>query len=251
MSLAKGRGDRIRLGAVEMAFEELGDRLLQLPDRHLRLVGQNQGLVIDVLRLLACHRAQDGGGGVGTHHRVHRSEHGVVTHDDLVGGQRQQGTAGHGVVRDEGSDLGGVARQRPRDLQRGQRQTTGRVQDQVDRLFRRGLVDRPHHFFGILDIDVAHERDAEQAHAFLAMHQQDNPAGTLGFHGDAQPPPCRRQQTLLHQGLNCDHDQQQPEQARVFRHRALPRTSLQSRPSGRPKSCLESNRFRPQDSQVG
>ena len=57
----------------------------------------------------------------------------MLAHDDLVGRQRNEGAAGHGVMRHEGCDLGFMVANGLRDLERRQDQAARRVENYVER----------------------------------------------------------------------------------------------------------------------
>ena len=105
------------------------DRLLQLIERHLALVRENQCLVLDLGDWLALDRAQDRRRGHRANLRIDRPEHRVLAHHDLVGGERDQRSARHGVVGHEHRHLARVPRESARDLRGWQSQAAGRVEN--------------------------------------------------------------------------------------------------------------------------
>jgi hypothetical protein len=60
------------------------------------------------------------------------------------------------------------------NLQRREDEASRRVQDQVQWDFGIGHVDRPQHLFGVVDVDVAHDRKPEELHRLLTVHEQDD-----------------------------------------------------------------------------
>jgi hypothetical protein len=53
--------------------------------------------------------------------------------------------------------------------------------DQVDRNLSIRELDRPQHFFGILNVDVTEDRKAEKAHSLLPMNQSYHATVPLPF----------------------------------------------------------------------
>ena len=136
----------------------------------------------------------------------------MFAHDDLVRGEGDEGAAGHRVMRDERRDGGLAPGDGLRDLQRGQRQSPRRVQDQVDGNVRVGLEDGADDLLRVLHVEEAHQVESEEAHALLAMHQQDHAASALAFDATAEPPTRRFEQAPLRDGLQQDHAGQGPGQ---------------------------------------
>ena len=104
-----------------------------------------------------------------------------MVHDDLVGRQRDQRAARHGVVRHEHRDLRLVLADRPGDLHGREHEPARRVQDDVERHVVVRHLDCAQNILGVVDVDVAHEREAQQPHGLLPVHQQDHARAPLGF----------------------------------------------------------------------
>src|SRR5205814_4945208 len=68
----------------------------------------------------------------------------------------------------------GMGAQRPRDLQRCDRQASWRMQDDVDRLFARCGPDGVQDFLCVIHVDIARDRKAEEAHRLLTMDYCDD-----------------------------------------------------------------------------
>jgi len=66
-----------------------------------------------------------------------------------------------------------------RNLHSGQHETARRVQDEFQRLARRGFADGLQYVLGVVQIDVAQHRNAKQAHGLLPVDNGDNPAFAL------------------------------------------------------------------------
>ena len=144
----EGPGQLTSLLIGELGGDQLEDGFLHLGDGFPCLVGQDQGLVVDVGDRLLFHDFQEGGGGILAELGIHGAQDGVVAHDDLVGRQGDEGAAGHGVVGDVRPNLGGVVREGAGDLEGGQDQTARREQlpqqmrDYVDRIVEAKLKNR-------------------------------------------------------------------------------------------------------------
>ncbi len=158
-----------------LAVEELFDRFAQLGNGLFGLVRQDQGLVVDFLDGFSFHDAQNGCRRPVAKLGIDRPEHRVVAHGDLVGRQGDQRAARHRIVWDKHRDLPPVVANRPGNLQRREHQAAGRLEDQVEGHLGIGHVNRADHVFRILDVDIADDRETQQAHRLLAMHQEDHP----------------------------------------------------------------------------
>lgn len=111
----------------------------------------------------------------------------------------------------EDGDLGLMVANRLRDLQRREHQSARRMQNEVERyLFVRHL-DGPENLFGIIDIDVASHREAEESHGFLPVHEQDHPRLSLVFKLPKLPHTHCFQHALLQHGLDRREDEEQPD----------------------------------------
>jgi flagellar biosynthesis chaperone FliJ len=60
-----------------------------------------------------------------------------------------------------------------RDLLRRQRETARRVEDDVDRHVVCGEPQRAQELLAVLDVDVAQQRKAEDAHRLLPVDERD------------------------------------------------------------------------------
>ena len=98
----------------------------------------------------------------------------MLAHNDLVGGERDQCAARHGIVRHERSDLAFMFEYRARDLGRCQDQPSGGVEHQIQWNFRIRQMNRTEDLFTVVDVDVAKQRKTQEAHCLLSMYQQDN-----------------------------------------------------------------------------
>jgi hypothetical protein len=117
----------------------------------------NERLVVDPLDRLAGHGLEDRGGWVASHLRIHGTDDRVLAHDDLVGSEADQRSAGHRVVRHDRRHLAFVLVNRARDLKRGQHQPAGRVEHNVDRHRGVGEVDGSQDGLGVVHVDVPHQ----------------------------------------------------------------------------------------------
>ena len=145
----------------------------------------------DLVYVLGLDELEQGSSRVFAELRIDRPQHGVVVHDDLVRGQGDERAAGHGVVGHEDRHLGLVGLDGPGDLQAGQHQAARRVQHQVDGHVVVGQVDGADDFFGVVDIDVAENGEAEEAHRLLPVDEQDDPAAAPPLDAVHQPDPRR------------------------------------------------------------
>ena len=87
----------------------------------------------------------------------------MLAHDDLVGRERDQRAARHGVMGYEDRDLGLVIADRPRDLRRREHQSARRMEDDIEGDIVVRHLDGAQNVLGIVDVDVAHERKAQGA----------------------------------------------------------------------------------------
>lgn len=106
---------------------------------------------------------------------VDRAEDRRGAHDDVVGGERDEGSTAHGVVGHVHRDLGRVGGQRGSDLLGGEDEPAGGVQDQLDGHRLVGHLDGPDDRLGVVDVDVAAKGDAEEGEALAAVDQGDDP----------------------------------------------------------------------------
>ena len=115
-------------------------------------------------------------------------------------------------MRNEDRDASGMGAQCARNLQGRDGETPGRVQDHVNRLFRRRRADGVQHFFRIVHVDIARQWKPEEAHGFLAVDHRNHPrpphflnAGELG--SARHPEPARRDQRLQRESKKDDPEQ--------------------------------------------
>src|SRR5579875_3292975 len=196
----------------QVAAEKLTDEVLDLLNRLLGHISQDQRLVVEVLRLLAGHRLQDRRRGILPQLGIHRPQDGVFGHDDLVGRQGDQRAAAHRVVRDEYRNPCWVAGQGVGDLLGGQDQTAGRMQDEVDRHRWIGQLDRPQDLLRVVNIDVAGDREAKQAHGLLAVDQADDPALPPGLEAAKRAQALPLEPPLADDRLDRTQDKKDPEE---------------------------------------
>src|SRR6266403_3347564 len=83
------------------------------------------------------------------------SQDSMLAHNDLIGGERDQCTARHGIVRHEHSDLAFMFEYRARDLGRCQDQASRSVQHQIQRNFWVRQMNRTKDLFTVVNVDVA------------------------------------------------------------------------------------------------
>jgi hypothetical protein len=115
-------------------------------------------------------------------------------------------------VRDQHRHLGRVAVEGAGDLQRRQHQPSRRVEDDVDRRLGIGLLDRPDHLLGIVHVDVADDREAEEPHRLLAMDQDDDPGAALGLDLGDLALSHQHEEALADHRLQGGEDEEEPEQ---------------------------------------
>lgn len=60
------------------------------------------------------------------------------------------------------------------ELQRRKHKIRGGVKDEVKWHLVVGHLNRTQHFFGVVDVDIAGNREAEQAPGLLPVHQKDD-----------------------------------------------------------------------------
>jgi hypothetical protein len=70
------------------------------------------------------------------------------------------------------------------------------VQDEVDRCLVRGQADRPQDRLGIVDVDEAEERHAEDADRLLAVDHRDHPRAPRPLQRGDGPRPAGSQEPL-------------------------------------------------------
>jgi hypothetical protein len=138
--------------------------------------------------------------------RVERAEHGVRVHDDLVGGEGDQRAAAHRVVGHVHRHLALAGADRVRDLLGGECEAARRVQHDVDRDVLGREPERAQHLLAVLDVDVAHEREADEAERLLAVDEGDQPV--LGA-----PLPAAQELEAVHlEAASLQHGQERREE---------------------------------------
>lgn len=110
---------------------------------------------------------------------------------------RAMSAAGHGVVGDVDGHGRRVGGEGGGDLLGGQDQATRGVQHQVDGDVVVGHLDGPDHGFGVVDVDVAAEGDAEEGEALPAVDEGDDPAAVAPLQGADGLCPLEGEQLLL------------------------------------------------------
>jgi hypothetical protein len=190
----------IGLLGAEPLGDQTTDYLLHVTEGLLGHVREHECPVVEPLeRFPACHPDERGGRHV-AELGVHRPENGRFVHDDLVGCECEEGTAGHGVVGHEHGDLAGMCLQGVRDLLGGEDKAAGRVQEEVDWSVVRRQADCAQDSLGVVDVDKTVERDPEQADGLLAVDHGNDAGATSGLQrrqrplatGLERPPPEHR-----------------------------------------------------------
>jgi hypothetical protein len=119
-----------------------------------------------------------------------------------------------------------------RDLLGGQHQPARGVQHQVDRYLPASELDRADDGLGVVDVEVAAERDREDREPFAAVDQSDR-AGAVALLERAQGlGAADRQHALLDERLQPGQDEERPQQVKRAHVAAFP-TSGPTR-TGRP-----------------
>ncbi len=158
---------------VVVVAQEPEDEVLHLAQGLLGHVGEDEGLVVDLVGILLGDGHEDRAGRVLAELRVERTEDRVVIHHDLVGREGDERAAGHGVVRDEDGHFAGMAEEGHGDLLGGDDEATGRVEDDVEGHVLGRHADGAEDILGVVDVDVAHEGEAEDRHRLLAVNEGD------------------------------------------------------------------------------
>ena len=180
------------LGAVGV-LHEVPDDALDLGQRLPGLLGEDQGLVIDLVHLLLLQHLEDARRGVGPRGvpelRVDRAQDGVGGQEDLVSGQGDEGAPAHGVVGDHHRGLRGVGVQGVGDLGRREGDAPWGVDDYVDGSVVGGEPDRPEDGLAVVYVDVPGDGEAEEAHGLLAVDDGDHVGAPLPPKGQELVPP--------------------------------------------------------------
>ena len=158
------------------------------------------------------HDLQDRGRGKFPDLRVDGAQDRVLVHDDLRGGQGDQGSARHREMRNEDRDGSLPVRQGVGDLGGGQDQSPGCMDDEVDRGFRVGHLDGPEDFLGIFDVDVPKDRKTEKGHRLLTVHQGDDLGSPEGLEVPERPSPGHFKELSGQDRLHHGEDEKKPEQ---------------------------------------
>ena len=131
---------------------------------------------------------------------------------DLVRCERDQRAAAHRVMRHDRCHPPVVVRQSLGDLTRREHETTGGVQDDLDRPPGLGATDCPQHALGIVDVDVPHDRKTEKRHRLLTVDQRDH--RRFPFLRDAREhaTTSKREHLSLEHRLQRAEDEEDPEE---------------------------------------
>ncbi len=213
---AEGTGHLFCLLLRHLVPNQGEDRFVDLANRLAGHVPQNQRLVIPVgVGLLQ--RLQDGSGRVIVPLRapqlgVHRAQHSVGIHHNLVRRQRNERPAGERVVRDKDRDLPLMTLQRTGNLLRRQDQAARGVQHHVYGHIRRRESDGPQNPLRVLNVNVPGDGEPQQAHRLLAVNHRDDPALALHLQGANRGLAPHNQQPLLEQRDKGLQQKQEPEQ---------------------------------------
>jgi hypothetical protein len=111
--------------------------------------------------------------------RIDSAEDGVLAHDDFVGRERNKRASRHRVMRHEDGDLGFVVANGLRDLERRQNQPARGVKNHVERHLVVRHLDGAQDFLGVIDVDVARERESQEPHDLLPVHEEYHPGISL------------------------------------------------------------------------
>jgi hypothetical protein len=84
-------------------------------------------------------------------------------------------------MRHEHCNLRLVVADRTGDLDCGEHQAARRMQNDIQWHIGVRHVNGAENLFGVIDIDVAHEREPQEPHRFLPVHEQDDPRVTLSL----------------------------------------------------------------------
>src|SRR5207253_6838463 len=106
--------------------------------------------------------------------RIDRAQDRVLGHDHFIGRERDERSAGHGIMRYENRNLAFALENSARNLRGRQDQAAGRMEDEVERNLWIGQMNRTNQVFAIVDIDVTEDRKPEETHRFLAMNKQNH-----------------------------------------------------------------------------
>ena len=210
-AVAEQRRQALRLVGPVGLEQELAHRVVHLVDRLARHVAHDERLVVAV-GIGRVERGQDGDRrpealGQAAELGIDRAEHGVAVHEDLVGGQRHERAARHGVVGHHHGDPAAVPLEGVGDLVGGQHEPAGRVQDQVDRHLVGSQADGAQHLLGVVDVDHAAEGDAEEPHRLLPVdHGHDARAARLLEAAKQAAPPPRAPPPHQHRQDQRHHD---------------------------------------------
>jgi hypothetical protein len=71
-------------------------------------------------------------------------------------------------------------------------------------------VDGPQDFFGIVDVNVPKDREAQDAHGFLAVHKENDPRVPLALDPREQALPRRLDEPLSEDGLKRRDKEEDP-----------------------------------------
>ena len=186
-------------------------------------VSKDERLVV-AIRVRLSERPKDRCGGIGglliAELWIDGTEHGVRIHDDLVGGDRDERAARHGVVGHKDGHLALVTLECERDLLRGKDEAAGGVHQKIDRHLRRGEPNGAQDLLGIFYVDVASDRKTEEAHGLLAMDHRDQPGLAPLLEAMECPVSAELEHLLLVEGNEELSEDEEPEEPREVDHRA-------------------------------
>ncbi len=211
-------GKRRSLLFRKLVGQQTVNGAFHLPDRLFADIRQDQGIIINLFNRLLFHHLQDRSCGLLTKLRVYRPQHRMRTHHDLVGGKRDKRAARHRIMWHENGNLALVRLQGTGNLNRRQNQPAGRMQNHVDRGIGIRHLDCLQHLFAVMHINVTHQREAEKAHGFLAMHHQDYPRAALFLDLGDLAGALKFEHAALHHGLQGRKDEKQPDQIHASHH---------------------------------
>src|SRR6266540_4054085 len=224
-----GRGVS-RPGGAHLPFEQPGHEYFDLAKRLARDIGEDERLV--GVRPGPLDRGEDRYGRIRAELWIHRADCSVLVEHDLVGREGDQRPAAHRIVRHDGRHLAVVIGERRGDLARREDKPAGRVQHDLDRSTGLCLADRPQNALRVVDVDVPHEWHSEQRDRLLPVDERDHRCAAQRREPAECPPPLREQELPLHQRLQRDEDEEEPEQVqRVQATRLYWPSGCSSRPS--------------------
>ena len=214
---------------VHLVGQQTFRECLDLRDGLTTDIGHDQGLVVDLGDRFLLDDLDERGSGQLAKLRIDGSQHGVFAHHDLVGSECDQRATGHRVMWHEHCDLALVSLNGAGNLGCRKHKAARRMQHDVERHLVVGHLDCAQYFFGVVDVDVAHQGKAQQVHRLLSMDQQDDATGALLL--DLGDLACAHRLKIpaLQNRLQRRNDEEQPEQLHYVHGPSPP----SRRPSGR------------------